>query len=510
MRSVAQLGALSTAIFLSSLAVPAEAQTIGQRQQELICGAVPGAKCPEQQAVIRNASPTRGATPSAPPMPTAPLAKTYTYDANGNLISNSEGDHYTYDSENRLTRVLRADGTVVEHVYDFDGNRMETRVNAPGGGAPTITKYLVDPEGPGGLSQIVAETDSSGNLQAHYVRGNNLLAVMRPLVPTPSSPPDWQSRFVHLDSIGSVRRLTNETGVVTDGYAYSAFGELLGHSGTDVQRYAFTGEPYDANVGLQYHRARWMDPKVGRFVGMDPFLGSISDPVTLHRYLYAGIDPVDRSDPTGLDFSLGVSLTSLGLSNTIAGIHVPHARAMLLSAAHLELVPVQIRDRAWTGGPTRPGYAFAGWDTAEMLGVLGDSQNFWNHHGVLTVVAPIRGPVLVGNSTIYSPDQLTDIAQSADLRNYRLNQLPVVFARSLGGTSAHGSAPKDPSKPGLVLLEQAASWRTLTHEVGHNLGLGHSWNPFGLMFPYALGGIYLFESERAEATKGLHIRNGSR
>lgn len=232
-------------------------------------------------------------------MPTAPLAKTYTYDANGNLISNSEGDQYTYDSENRLTRVLRADGTVVEHVYDFDGNRMETRVNAPGGGAPTITRYLVDSEGPGGLSQVVAETDGSGNLQAHYVRGNSLLAVMRPLVPTPSSPADWQSRFVHSDSIGSVRRLTNETGAVTDGYAYSAFGELLGHGGTDVQPYAFTAEPYDPNVRFQYQRARWMDPWTGRFSGIDPFEGVERYPLTLHKYVYAGADPVNKVDPTG-------------------------------------------------------------------------------------------------------------------------------------------------------------------------------------------------------------------
>lgn len=49
----------------------------------------------------------------------------------------------------------------------------------------------------------------------------------------------------------------------------SALGELLAHTGTDPQPYAFTGEPYDPNVGFQYHRARWMDPRVGRFVGKE-------------------------------------------------------------------------------------------------------------------------------------------------------------------------------------------------------------------------------------------------
>ena len=34
------------------------------------------------------------------------------------------------------------------------------------------------------------------------------------------------TRFYHADHIGSVRRLTREDGTITDGYTYSAFGEL--------------------------------------------------------------------------------------------------------------------------------------------------------------------------------------------------------------------------------------------------------------------------------------------
>jgi hypothetical protein len=50
--------------------------------------------------------------------------------------------------------------------------------------------------------------------------------------------------------------------------AKSAFGELLAHTGQDPQPYAFTGEPLDPNSGFQYHRARWMDPSVGRLASM--------------------------------------------------------------------------------------------------------------------------------------------------------------------------------------------------------------------------------------------------
>ena len=55
----------------------------------------------------------------------------------------------------------------------------------------------------------------------------------------------------------------------------------------------------DPNSGLYYHRARWMDPRVGRFASRDPFDGLILEPQTLHRYLYANADPVNRTDPSG-------------------------------------------------------------------------------------------------------------------------------------------------------------------------------------------------------------------
>jgi RHS repeat-associated protein len=150
-------------------------------------------------------------------------------------------------------------------------------------------------------------------LRAYYVRGDDLLAVMRP---DATGPAGWSTRFYHADALGSVRELTSESGAVTDTYEYTAFGELLTHTGTDPQPYAFAGEPLDLNIGFQYHRARWMDPRTGRFAGMDPFAGSLYDPTSLHRYLYANGDPVGHVDPTGR-FSLGSMAASFAISGII-------------------------------------------------------------------------------------------------------------------------------------------------------------------------------------------------
>ena len=237
-------------------------------------------------------------------------ATAYTWDADGNLITKSDEATYTWDTEMRMVRVTKTDGAVVEHVYDFDGNRVQT-TTTPSGGSASITNYLVDTSG--SLSHVVAETNATGGLVAHYVRGDDLLAVMRPNVSG-----GWVSRFYHSDHIGSVRRLTDEAGTITDGYTYDAFGTLLAHTGTDPQPYAFTGEPYDPNVGFQYHRARWMDPRVGHFPGMDPFVGWGRDPITLHRYLYAGADPLNKKDPSGRELSVAQLTVVAGIITGLA------------------------------------------------------------------------------------------------------------------------------------------------------------------------------------------------
>jgi RHS repeat-associated protein len=61
----------------------------------------------------------------------------------------------------------------------------------------------------------------------------------------------------------------------------------------------YSGEQYDPDLGLYYLRARYMNPLTGRFMSRDPEDGKPVDPKSLHKYLYAGGDPVNVSDPTG-------------------------------------------------------------------------------------------------------------------------------------------------------------------------------------------------------------------
>ncbi len=61
----------------------------------------------------------------------------------------------------------------------------------------------------------------------------------------------------------------------------------------------YRGEQYDSDLGLYYLRARYYNLATGRFLSRDPMDGYIDLPATLHKYLYAGGDPVNGVDPTG-------------------------------------------------------------------------------------------------------------------------------------------------------------------------------------------------------------------
>jgi RHS repeat-associated protein len=238
-------------------------------------------------------------------------ATAYGWDTNGNLTSKAGEAVYAWDFENRLVRVELAIGTVVEHHYDADGSRVLTRTT-PLEGTATAMHFLVDTAGP--LSHVVSESDEAGVLGTLYARaGDEIVALLR----------GSETRFYHADGLGSVRRLTDEAGASPDAYAFTAFGERLHHFGSDAQPYGFAGEPLDIASGLAYHRARWMAPAIGRFAVSDSFPGSTTDPVSLHRYLFAHGDPANRRDPSGL-----FSLTENAVVAAIRGILTAVFRAV--------------------------------------------------------------------------------------------------------------------------------------------------------------------------------------
>jgi RHS repeat-associated protein len=204
------------------------------------------------------------------------------YDSNGNTLTTG-GKSFTYDSENHLTSM---NGGQVQLIYDGDGNRVAKIANE------VTTQYLVDDLNPTGYAQVVEEV-VNGSVEKQYTYGLQRISEAQSISEI------WTQSFYGYDGFGSVRQLNNLSATVMDTYNYDAFGNLLSSTGTTPNNNLYRGEQYDSDLGLYYLRARYYNPATGRFMSHDPEDGITTDPKTLHKYMYAGGDPVNAKDPTG-------------------------------------------------------------------------------------------------------------------------------------------------------------------------------------------------------------------
>lgn len=104
--------------------------------------------------------------------------------------------------------------------------------------------------------------------------------------------------WLHTDHQGSVIATSDSTGKAVATATYSPHGE---GEPPAQSPFGYTGREYDAETGLYYYRARYYSPYLGAFLSMDP-VGTKDDP---NLYMYVGLDPANKTDPTGKQESGG-------------------------------------------------------------------------------------------------------------------------------------------------------------------------------------------------------------
>jgi len=198
-----------------------------------------------------------------------------TYDANGNLTSQTVASGttiYTWDSRNRLV-AISGPGVSASFVYDALGRGITKTIN----GETTGFQY----DG----NDIVSEENGAA-VTVTYLRSLN---IDEPFIRQGSS-----DEFYHVDALGSSVVLTDSSGAIDTFYEYEAFGETT-VNGPSTNPFQYTGRENDGR-GLYYYRARHYSPTYKRFMGEDPLEFGGRD-VNLYSYVFN--NPINLVDPTG-------------------------------------------------------------------------------------------------------------------------------------------------------------------------------------------------------------------
>jgi len=228
-------------------------------------------------------------------------ATRFWYDRAGNLTRQAGPGSvtgYRFDSRDRLVQVHTPSNQHVHYTYDAVG-RMQTRRL----GTQTRPTRL---EWDGW--DLAREVAPNGLETTYHVPEGEILGFKR----------RSQTHQVHSDALGSVRVVTNSSGMVVLEAVYDGWGEDIAQSGSVQHRLGYIGAfgvLTDTAANLKYVRYRWYDPLVARFLSRDP-LGPPS------RYSYADGNPVTNSDPSGLDVAIIVGGRREGSYNVFGHVAI--------------------------------------------------------------------------------------------------------------------------------------------------------------------------------------------
>ncbi len=222
------------------------------------------------------------------------------YDGNGNTTNSAVGWTYSYDAEGKMMSGTGPSGQSIGFAYDGLGRLIAQVAD----GVPTSFYYAG--------SQRIEEHDLNTNalryLYFFAAPGSDRIIYRSDYTgtaPTSASAVLW---YLY-DAMGNTTHLCDNNGAVVEQYLYDAYGtpsvyDALGNfrsGGTSYKNhYLYRGaSAYEwlAQPGLCYCRARFYLPQHGRFLQPDP----IGQAGGLNVYAYCGNDPVNGTDPSGLN-----------------------------------------------------------------------------------------------------------------------------------------------------------------------------------------------------------------
>jgi RHS repeat-associated protein len=232
----------------------------------------------------------------------------FTYDANGNLLTGN-GRSVTYKLWNNLAAQITQGTTVVTINYDIDRDRVQE--NTPQGS----TTYLRDKLGSGALAEQFTGAGGGPVQWNYYLFANGEMVGVHFEAPANGACGTATSctRYFHKDHLGSIATITDDTGAAVEHDSYDVWGKRRSASDwtddptdnlyTNRQTTrGYTGQEEIQTVALVNLNARIYDPSVGRFMTADLVVGEPNNSQNWNRYSYVGNNPLAFTDPTGMCF----------------------------------------------------------------------------------------------------------------------------------------------------------------------------------------------------------------
>jgi RHS repeat-associated protein len=327
------------------------------------------------------------------------IDSTFTHDFEGRLTNQTGVGAKTlsWDSRNRVSSIAMPNTTTATMSYDAADQRTGKSDGAQGG---YLTMSLKG-------SYVEAVYGGGGTLTEKYLRGSTTDELVAGFILEGQTKPI--PKLYHQDHIGSVSAITDHKGGVTQSFTYSAFGQMQRAAGGGIARLKYTGRD-DDETGLYYYRARYYDPRIGRFISEDPMGYGAGD---VNFYAYVGNNPVNGNDPSGLVDWRGLGKATIDIFANGAGLVT--GGILTLGGAALMVAPEPTISKL-TGGITfttgitniansTPGLYNAG---RNFIRAIQDNPN-------APANLPTSGSTILANTMFPGNQAAQDVATIADL-----------------------------------------------------------------------------------------------
>ena len=235
-----------------------------------------------------------------------------TYDEIGNPLTYRDGMSMTWKNGRQLATLTNGD-TSISYGYDSDSVRTTKTVN----GVKYTYAYL--------NGQLMYETRGDAKFYYSYDANGILYNVRYPLT---DGGTEYSYYYTH-NSRGDIVGIYNGAGELKAHYEYDAWGNVISitdnngnaitspnHVG-NLNPFRYRGYYQDTESGLYYLMSRYYDAVTHRFINADGYFQAGTSILDGNTFAYCANNPIYSSDPTGAFWGIVAGFCSGFISDTV-------------------------------------------------------------------------------------------------------------------------------------------------------------------------------------------------